>query len=234
MAKDLTTETSSLRDNGRSGFALYESVRIIIPGLYFVSLTFLLYWSFFCNFLPSHLSGFPLWLLFFLTALVIGLTMYAKETPKRRKAFQDNQPSRYLSSKAKSMKDIPLLNNEEAKQIYFFLLNNHMPTTFHEKVFFFGTIYHIMIQVRRTSFWFALLAILLIASQFVFALEAHLYKDLLVFALGVWIVYLLNVQYNKADRKMQENYSDQIFWLRMNNRLVEEILRRWATVPKVF
>lgn len=199
-----------------------------------MSLTFLLYWSFFCNFLPSHLSGFPLWLLFFLTALVIGLTMYAKETPKRRKAFQDNQPSRYLSSKAKSMKDIPLLNNEEAKQIYFFLLNNHMPTTFHEKVFFFGTIYHIMIQVRRTSFWFALLAILLIASQFVFALEAHLYKDLLVFALGVWIVYLLNVQYNKADRKMQENYSDQIFWLRMNNRLVEEILRRWATVPKVF
>lgn len=199
-----------------------------------MSLTFLLYWSFFCNFLPSHLSGFPLWLLFFLTALVIGLTMYAKETPKRRKAFQDNQPSRYLSSKAKSMKDIPLLNDEEAKQIYFFLLNNHMPTTFHEKVFFFGTIYHIMIQVRRTSFWFALLAILLIASQFVFALEAHLYKDLLVFALGVWIVYLLNVQYNKADRKMQENYSDQIFWLRMNNRLVEEILRRWATVPKVF
>ncbi len=42
----------------------------------------------------------------------------------------------------------------------------------------------------------------------------------------MWLIYLLNVRYNKADRKMQENYKDQIYWLEMNNDLVESLLRK--------
>jgi hypothetical protein len=34
------------------------------------------------------------------------------------------------------------------------------------------------------------------------------------------------VRYNKADRKMQENYKDQIYWLEVNNDLVETLLRK--------
>jgi hypothetical protein len=48
---------------------------------------------------------------------------------------------------------------------------------------------------------------------------------LIAFTFFVWLIYALNVRYNKADRKMQENYQDQIYWLQMNNELVEGILR---------
>jgi hypothetical protein len=51
-------------------------------------------------------------------------------------------------------------------------------------------------------------------------------QHLLLFTFIVWLIYLLNVRYNKADRKMQENYQDQIYWLQMNNELVEQILRK--------
>jgi hypothetical protein len=40
----------------------------------------------------------------------------------------------------------------------------------------------------------------------------------------VWLVYAMNVRYNKADRKMQENYQDQIFWLSMNTKLVDDLI----------
>jgi hypothetical protein len=51
-----------------------------------------------------------------------------------------------------------------------------------------------------------------------------------LYTVGVWLVYLLNVRYNKADRKMQENYQDQIFWLQMNNDVVESTLRKFRDV----
>ena len=35
---------------------------------------------------------------------------------------------------------------------------------------------------------------------------------------------MLNVRYNKADRKMQENFQDQIFWLEMNQSAVDELI----------
>ncbi|HEY4612070.1 MAG TPA: hypothetical protein VII11_03730, partial [Bacteroidota bacterium] len=112
-----------------------------------------------------------------------------------------------------------------ARQLYFYLLNNHMPAAFHEKIFFFGTIYHIMSSMRRTSFWFALLGTLAIAYEIANTTPLIDMQAVLIFTLAVWLVYVLNVRYNKADRKMQENYQDQIFWLQMNNDLVETTLR---------
>jgi len=220
-------------DRARSGFAVYEMARIIIPGFYFSALTLTLYWAYFWEYFGIPISGAPLWIVFVLITLVIGLTMYAKETPKRRKAFQENQPSRYLSNKARLMKDFPLLNDSDARMVYFYILNNYMPASFHEKVFYFGTIYHVMIQIRRTSFWFAILSSILILYQFSVGYELFLLQSLILFTAGIWLVYLLNVQYNKADRKMQENYRDQIFWLQMHDDTVELILRRWSSQPAI-
>ena len=47
-----------------------------------------------------------------------------------------------------------------------------------------------------------------------------------VFGAVAWAVYFLNVRYNKADRKMQENYQDQIFWLQMHDDLVVDLLKK--------
>jgi len=214
-----------MNQSSHTAFGVYEFFRITVPGFYVAALTVLLYRCFVQTFLIAQLHPAMLLFLFLFLIIVAGLTLYANETTKRRKAFLENQPSRYLSDKARTMKNMPLLDETAARQLYFYLLNNHMPAAFHEKIFFFGTIYHIMSSMRRTSFWFALLGTLAIAYEIANTTPLIDMQAVLIFTLAVWLVYVLNVRYNKADRKMQENYQDQIFWLQMNNDLVETTLR---------
>jgi 4-hydroxybenzoate polyprenyltransferase len=89
-----------------------------------------------------------------------------------------------------------------------------------------------MIQIRRTSLWFSVLATLIAAALVMQGVALQALYGLLVFAAIVWVLYLLNVRYNKADWKMQENYRDQIYWLEMNNDLVETIIRKRSTTQR--
>ncbi len=210
-----------------SSFGAYEAARILIPGYYFAALLMCFAWVLASAFdRQVEVRGMELLLLFAGVGLIAGLTLYAKESTKRRKAFQENQPSLYLKTKARSMADLPLMEEADARKLYFYILNNHIPAIFHEKIFFFGTIYHIMIQIRRTSLWFALLATLTTVAYAVSSAGGDAISLLALFATVVWLIYVLNVRYNKADRKMQENYRDQIFWLEMNDDLVESLLRK--------
>ena len=216
-----------------SSFGAYEAFRIIVPGYYFAALLLCLVWAV-SDALGQCVSidGMRLFLVFVGVGLIAGLTLYAKESTKRRKAFQENQPSLYLKTKARAMAEIPVMEESDARQLYFFILNNHIPSVFHEKIFFFGTIYHIMIQARRTSLWFALLATLIAGAMVLQGVAFQALGGLLVFAAIAWLLYLLNVRYNKADRKMQENYRDQICWLEMNNDLVETVIRKRTTTQR--
>lgn len=210
-----------------SSFGAYEAFRIIVPGYYFATLLLCLLWAV-SGALGQYVSvdGVRLFLLFVGVGLIAGLTLYAKEGTKRRRAFQENQPSLYLKTKARAMADVPVMEESDARQLYFFILNNHIPSVFHEKIFFFGTIYHIMIQVRRTSLWFAALATVIAGVMIAEGVTLQALSGLVVFAATTWLLYLLNVRYNKADRKMQENYRDQVCWLEMNNDLVETVIRQ--------
>ena len=212
-------------NSSSSSFSTYEAARILVPGYYFALLTLVLVdLTAFTVQRPLMISDVFTIIGFVVLGFIAGLTLYAKESTKRRKAFQENQPSLYLKTKARAVPDLPVMEEDEAKQMYFYILNNHIPEIFHEKIFFFGTIYHIMIQIRRTSLWFSLVGTLLSL-----ALPLAGYRDstgLLLFSAAVWLIYLFNVTFNKADRKMQENYKDQIYWLEMNNDLVETILRK--------
>jgi hypothetical protein len=216
-----------------SSFGAYEAYRIIVPGYYFAALLLCLMWAV-SDALGQDIviDGMKLFLVFAGVGLIAGLTLYAKEGTKRRKAFQENQPSLYLKTKARAMADIPVMEETDARQLYFFILNNHIPAVFHEKIFFFGTIYHIMIQVRRTSLWFAALATLIAGGLGVSGYTIRTLGGLIVFAAIAWLLYLLNVRYNKADRKMQENYRDQTCWLEMNNELVETVIRKRYTTQR--
>jgi len=40
------------------------------------------------------------------------------------------------------------------------------------------------------------------------------------------------VKYNKADRKMQDNYQDQIFWLQMNEELIKDLFKKYDLSKK--
>jgi len=210
-----------------SSFSSHEAVRILAPGYYCATLLFLFYSAGISRYFPLFaLDVLTLLLVFIAVGMVAGLTLYAKESTKRRKAFQENQPSLYLKNKSRSMSGLRALDDSEGRQLYFYLLNNHMPLVFHEKIFFFGTIYHIMIQIRRTSFWFAVLSLVVLGVEISSGLILSDLQSLTAFTVAVWLIYGLNVRYNKADRKMQENYQDQIYCLEMNNDLVEGILRK--------
>jgi hypothetical protein len=216
-----------------SSFGAYEAFRIIVPGYYFATLLLCLIRT--ISDASGHdilFEGTTLFLVFVGVGLIAGLTLYAKESTKRRKAFQENQPSLYLKTKARAMADIPVMEESDARQLYFFILNNHIPAVFHEKIFYFGTIYLIMIQIRRTSLWFAVLGTLIVVSFAAQSIALQTLAGLLVFTAITWALYLLNVRYNKADRKMQENYRDQICWMEMNNELVETIIRKRYLTPR--
>jgi hypothetical protein len=221
-----------MTQSNASSFGLYEATRILVPGFYFASLCFLFFFSFVSRYFPFPVDQGYFVILFLFLVIISGLTMYAKETTKRRRAFIENQPSAYLQDIARRHSATQMLNESEARQLYFYILNHFIPATFHEKVFFFGTVYHSMIQIRRTSFWFAILSLLCIAAQYAAGAALAEQQGAISFCILVWLMYLLNVKYNKADRKMQENYQDQIFWLQMNEDLIKDLLKKYERSKK--
>ena len=204
-----------------SRFASFEILRIIIPGSYSVFLILTLCVAFNVSLRPygSWEFGLPL---FVLGSIVAGLSFYSKETPKKRKAFQTNQPSTYIMDRSKELYPANPLTEDDARRLYFYILNHNIPITMHDKVFFFGMIYHIMINIRRTSFWFGLLGIIALIIQISATQQTNAIAVSTVFI--IWMVYGLNVRYNKADRKMQENYQDRIFWLQMDKEIVDSLI----------
>jgi hypothetical protein len=210
-----------MTSNTPTRFAVFEILRIIVPGAYFILLAFAMCLAFAIDLRPyaSWEFGIPF---FGLASIIAGLSFYSKETPKKRKAFQENQPSLYILNRSREISAAQPLTEDEARRLYFYILNHLMPVTFHDKIFFFGMIYHVMINIRRTSFWFGIAGI---AGTIVrIALTGHTTIESAA-AIGIiWMVYAMNVRHNKADRKMQENYQDQIFWLEMNKGTVDALI----------
>ena len=209
--------------SGLTNFGLYEALRILLPGYYFVFLCYVYAGIFNLSIFPFDTweIGVPT---FLIGGVVAGLTLYAKEGPKKRRAFQANQPSQFILERSRRIKDAPAMDVDEARMLYFYILNNYVATTAHEKIFFFGTIYHIMISIRRTSFALGVAGLVLLLVGY--TTTSHFTLASVLPVAVVWLIYGLNVRFNKADRKMQENYQDQIFWLRMNTGLVDDLIAR--------
>ena len=225
----LTTTSNPMNHTQTSSFGLYEVCRILVPGFYFASLCLFFFYSFISRYVLFFIEqGY----LFVFLILVSGLTMYAKETTKRRRAFFENQPSAFLHDIARRHSASQTISETEARQLYFYILNHFIPPAFHDKIFFFGTIYHIMIHIRRTSFWFAVLSLICIVVQSAMGIALMAQQGLISFFLLVSLIYILNVKYNKADRKMQDNYQDQIFWLQMNEELIKDLFKKYDLSKK--
>lgn len=221
-----------MNHSNASSFGLYEATRIVVPGFYFASLCALFFYAFVSRYFTLSAGHGYFIILFLFLVIVSGLTMYAKETTKRRRAFAENKPSAFLQDIARRHSATQMLNDAEARQLYFYILNHFIPSAFHEKVFFFGTVYHIIIQIRRTSFWFAILSLICLAIQTAAGITLFEQQGLISFCILICLIYLLNVKYNKADRKMQENYQDQIFWLQMNEDLLKDLFKKYELSKK--
>ncbi len=212
----------------KSSFVLLECVRILLPGFYFTVLLFIYVKIFIIGSQPTTFSTLTLSVLFAFITIIAGLTMYAQETPKRRKAFQSNQPSTFIKNISSQLLPNEPLSDEEARRVYFYILNVYIPERFHEKIFFFGTMYSVIIQIRRTSLWFGIVSLLsVVLPWFSYGISLPSVSSLL-YLLFVWFLYFFYVRYNKAERSMQYNYSDQIFWLEMNKDIINTVLLQFS------
>ena len=212
-----------------SRFGSFELLRIFIPGTYLMFIIFLYCYTFE---IPLPFFGFPelFFLIYLIGSFLAGLTLYAKETPKKRKAFQANQPSIFILERSRILTPSTPLSDADARRLYFYILNHEMPIVVHDKIFFFGMIYTVMANIRRTSFWFGILGIAALIVQYV--LRPLCSIEALISVISVWVVYTINVTYNKADRKMQENFFDQIFWLEMNIDKVDALIQQRTAAKK--
>lgn len=206
-------------------FATYEAARILVPGLTFALLLALYAWAYVELWLGGPWPAGVQVAAFAFAALAAGVTMYARESPKRRRAFQENQPSGYLQQMARGLKGAEALSDDEARRVYFHLLNHHFPPVAHDKIFFFSTVYHIMVHIRRITFWFGVVSFLSLAWLLSQGGTLPGASGLVVFTAAVWLVYGLNIGSNKADRNVQESYHDQIMWMDQNRPLIEKLLR---------
>ncbi len=206
-------------------FATYEAARILIPGLTFALLLALYTWAYLEPLLGAPWPVGPQLAAFGFATLAAGVTMYARESPKRRRAFQENQPSGYLQQIARGLKGAEALSDDEARRVYFHLLNHHIPPVAHDKIFFFSTIYHIMVHIRRITFWFGVVSFVSLVWHVSQGGSLPTAAGLVVFTVSVWLVYALNIGSNKADRNVQESYHDQILWMDQNRVLIEKLLR---------
>ena len=204
-----------------SRFATFELIRILLPGFYFMSLVFIFVYCFEIRFLFIENSFIAL-LLFAVGSITSGLSFYSKENPRKRKAFQSNQPSIFILERSRKIASQSPLSEEEARRLYFYIMNHEMNTTVHDKIFFFGMIYQNMINIRRTSFWFGLIGLAGVIIHTV--MNGNLTPLSIIPVTFASFVYLMNVRYDKADKKMQENYADQLFWLEMHIDTLDSII----------
>ena len=117
-----------------SRFSTFEIFRIIVPGVYFITLAMLLVITFEIPYGLFDSSGI-ITVLFFTASVVAGLSFYSKETSKKRKAFLSNQPSTYILERSRRISAQRPLTADEARRLYFYILNHHMPLTIHDKIF---------------------------------------------------------------------------------------------------
>jgi hypothetical protein len=212
------------QNHSSSSFGVYEGLRILIPGFYCLTLAWF-YGIVVFNidiFLPGS-NASPLLIL--ISGSVAGLLLYATEGSKRRRAFRENQPSQHILELSRTLNVTPPIDEQEAQRLYFFILNSYMPASFHQRIFFFGMVFHILTTIRRVTLFFTLAACAALGFFAVMQQPGKITQSLIVMILSLGFIYLVNARFNKADKKMQENYQDQIQWLTMNQRLVLFIIQ---------
>ena len=171
--------------NSSSNFFLYELLRILIPGFYCIFIIYVYDILFAIPIFPFSIPemGFAA---FFIGGIIAGLSLYALESSKKRKAFQDNQPSQYLLERSRILNISPVLSEDDARRLYYYILNHYMPFAVHDKIFFFGMVYHIMTSIRRTSFWFGILGII---GIIICAFMQHDIFSSVIIVLLLWLIY---------------------------------------------
>lgn len=140
-----------------SGFGLYETLRILVPGWFVVAFldagTRLAFGdtpmdltpdaAAFVEFLENPLVGLGV-------ALLAGLLLYAMDLPSKTVVYRFGDPDKGKEPPSRHLSQ--MLSNDQLKRralsIYFFLQDEFMNQEAHRKVYLFGSLYRIFVDLR--------------------------------------------------------------------------------------
>jgi hypothetical protein len=234
-------------------FGINETLRIIVPGYYLLAAL-----SLYLHVISPKLlvEGFPGSFVAIVAGLILGLILYSFNHPNRRDAYKRGLPSAELikRSKALATTDVPALNEDQARQLYFYILNNFMPQTFHEVVMVKGALYYCITYLREISASLALLGLLTAAVAYIhhcfqgvwawswcgfdyfvngWRICGMLFYTIAQFVIYICLSYHSPAKENRADAMLHGIYDDQIKWMEMNSFLVDDLIIRQKD-PRVY
>ncbi len=142
-----------------SGFTLYETLRIFLPGALGVFvLDLALRFAFGSN--PASSDGgvrvvvnaiqSPLVGVF--VAVFIGLALYLVDLPAKSRLYKEGDPARKIqvpsAALADSLKGTPLGEYPKNLSLYFILSDRYLPDELHKRIYLFGSLYRVYVDMR--------------------------------------------------------------------------------------
>lgn len=142
-----------------SGFTLFETLRIFLPGaLGVLVLDLALRFSFgpdpvsadggvraMVNTLQSPLVGV-------FVAVFIGLALYLLDLPAKSRLYREGDPARRIqvpsAALADSLKGTPLGEYPKYLSLYFLLSDRYLPDELHKRIYLFGSLYRVYVDMR--------------------------------------------------------------------------------------
>jgi len=153
-------------------FGTYEVFRIILPGLYFTGLSCLILYLF-CPTRHAFLefSRHQIFVVSIIAGSIFaGLILYEYDHPKRIKAYESlEMPSEYLKKKLCDKCWFPCENRikdkGEAIDTYFYILFEIFSASAQQRIFYIGSVYHVLADIRMLSFVFGILMLVISFSE---------------------------------------------------------------------
>jgi hypothetical protein len=221
-------------------FGARETLTIVVPGYYFLAMFYLYIGALKREWLES-LGGEVGLTLFLIVGLAVGFVLFTFNWPTRRKAYNTGLPSEYLWKRSLQLADelgsqkIELnKKTSEHVQLYLYILNNYLPSTFHEIIIVRGGLYFCITYVWLISLIWGvvggLTAIVLSSLQCAgialpFDRGAGSRPVLVIYSLFQFTMFALLFFPKRADRIIRVLYFDQIEWMKLNERLVTHLLK---------
>jgi hypothetical protein len=209
-------------------FGVFETFRILIPGYmaalcgaWYIALSFAGFGAYVES---TKLAGVT----FAGFGLAAGLVLYFSYLPKDSKTYSEQQPSHHIFVRAEELSSP--IEMKEAREIYFYLLNNYFSDAMRERVFYYGNVYRVGQKIWLISISFFVLGVI---TQVCFLIVGRLIPSMVGAAVfdAVMLALFLLLRW-RAEKHALQILSGQVKWLKMRDGLVRSLILS-ATDPNV-
>jgi hypothetical protein len=142
-----------------SGFTLYETLRIFLPGALGVFvLDLVLRFAFGVDVAAPDggvwavVNGIQSPVVGVFVAVFIGLALYLLDIPTKSRLYREGDPPRGIqqpsAALADSLKPTPLSEFPKNLSLYFLLSDRYLPDELHKRIYLFGSLYRVYVDMR--------------------------------------------------------------------------------------